>query len=398
MAAALVSSSVSNGYRKSIYSQDVDVFEGYGMLDKDAILINVLTMQELNTKETSVALADNLANDLAQLLESYKSEKIFVLTDDNTFQLCFPLIAKVPGINTERVIVIGAGDVHKNTDTLIKVWAFLVENGADRHSLLINLGGGMPCDLGGFAAATFKRGIPFINIPTTLLAQVDASVGGKTGINFKGFKNEIGSFKQAEKVLLDTSLLQSLDGDNLLSGFAEMIKHAFLKGTGMLNRTIDFNILNPDMKALGHLVAESVLIKDYYVTADPFEKNIRKALNLGHTIGHAFESFALKKNRPVLHGYAVAYGMVAELYLAHLKLQFPMALVEQLSEYVKRVYSSFEYASADFDYLYETMTHDKKNQAGRINFTLLRNPGEVAINIHCERHEVEEALQYFIDK
>lgn len=365
------------------------------MLDKGVTLINLLTMQELNTQETSVVLADNLASDLALLLEPYKSEKIFVLTDDNTFQLCFPLIAKVPGINPNRVVVIGAGDVHKNTDTLIKVWAFLVENGADRHSLLINLGGGMPCDLGGFAAATFKRGIPFINIPTTLLAQVDASVGGKTGINFKGFKNEIGSFKQAEKVLLDTSLLQSLDGDNLLSGFAEMIKHAFLKGPDMLSRTLDFNILNPDMKALGQLVAESVLIKDYYVTADPFEKNIRKALNLGHTVGHAFESLALKRHQPVLHGFAVAYGMVPELYLAHLKLGFDMDIVSRYAQYVHSVYGAFLYSESDYDYLYETMTHDKKNRSGRINFTLLKQPGEVAINIHCERHEVEAALEFF---
>lgn len=352
-------------------------------------------MQELNTKETSVVLADNLAADLAVLLEPFKNEKIFVLTDDNTFQLCFPLIAKVPGLNPGRVIVIGAGDVHKNTDTLIKVWAFLVEKGADRHSLLINLGGGMPCDLGGFAAATFKRGIPFINIPTTLLAQVDASVGGKTGINFKGFKNEIGSFKQAEKVLLDTSLLNSLDHENILSGFAEMIKHAFLKSDEMLERTLAFDINKPDMKVLGKLVAESVLIKDYYVTADPFEKNIRKALNLGHTVGHAFESFALKKGEPVLHGYAVAFGMVSELYLAHLKLGFDMERVKSFAQYVKQVYGRFAYSIADYDYLYETMTHDKKNQSGRINFTLLKKPGEVAINIHCERDEVNQALDFF---
>lgn len=355
-------------------------------------------MQSLHTQETDVSLADNLADDLQKLMEPFQSEKVFVLTDEHTFHYCFPLIQQVPGISLDRCIIIGAGDAHKDTAALTKVWEALVVGGATRHSLLVNLGGGMPCDLGGFAAATFKRGIAFINIPTTLLAQVDASVGGKTGINFMGFKNEIGSFMQARHVLVDTSLLKTLDSENLISGFAEMIKHAYLKGTEMLERTLRFDILSPDMKELAALVAESIKIKDEYVTADPFEKNIRKALNLGHTVGHAFESFALKKNRPVLHGYAVAYGMVAELYLAHLKLQFPMELVEQLNEYVKRVYGSFEYAAADFDYLYETMTHDKKNQAGRINFTLLRNPGEVAINIHCEHHEVEEALQYFIGK
>ena len=352
-------------------------------------------MQELPTKETNVVLADDLAADLTVLLESYKDEKIFVLTDENTYKLCFPLIEKVPGVDGRRVVVIGAGDGHKDTKTLIKVWEFLVEKGADRHSVLVNLGGGMPCDLGGFAAATFKRGIPFVNIPTTLLAQVDASVGGKTGINFKGYKNEIGSFKQAETVLLDTTLLQSLDRENLLSGFAEMIKHAFLKGPEMLERTLAFDILNPDMKELGLLVADSVLIKDYYVTADPLEKNIRKALNLGHTVGHAFESFSLKRNKPVLHGYAVAFGMVPELYLAHIKLGFDMELVKKYSRYVKEVYGLFDYSVMDYDRLYETMTHDKKNQSGRINFTLLKSPGEVAINIHCDQKEIEEALAFF---
>lgn len=352
-------------------------------------------MQILETKETSVVLADNLAKDLKVLLEPYLNEKIFVLTDENTFKYCFPLIESVPGIDPQRVVVIGAGDAHKDTDTLIKVWEFFVKKEADRHSLLINLGGGMPCDLGGFAAATFKRGIPFINIPTTLLAQVDASVGGKTGINFKGFKNEIGSFKQAEKVLLDTSWLQSLDSENLLSGFAEMIKHAFLKGDEMLERTLSFDILNPNIKVLGELVAESVLIKDYYVSSDPFEKNIRKALNLGHTIGHAFESFALINKKPVLHGYAVAYGLVPELYLAHLKLGLDMELVKRYAEYVKQVYGKFKFARSDYNYLYETMTHDKKNRSGRINFTLLNKPGKVAIDIHCERVEVEKALDFF---
>lgn len=353
-------------------------------------------MQSLHTQETDVYLAENLAEDLAHLMLPYQNEKVFVVTDTNTRKLCFPVIENVPGICADRCIVIGVGDAHKNTESLIAVWEALVEGGATRHSLLINLGGGMPCDLGGFAAATFKRGIDFINIPTTLLAQVDASVGGKTGINFKGYKNEIGAFMQAKHVLVDTLLLKSLDQPNLVSGFAEMIKHAYLKSSAFLDRTLAFDIQNPDWQELTDLVAASIKIKDDVVTADPLEKNIRKALNLGHTIGHAFESFALKRQRPLLHGHAVAFGMVAELYLAHMKLGFPMVLVEQLSLYAKRVYGSFEYNASDFDYLYQTMTHDKKNQAGRMNFTLLRQPGDVAINTHCEKEEVVAALNYYL--
>ncbi|TCO08030.1 3-dehydroquinate synthase [Natronoflexus pectinivorans] len=354
-------------------------------------------MQSLHTQETDVFLADNLANDLEQLIEPFKNEKIFVLTDKNTHRHCFPLISRIEGISEERCIITDPGDEYKNTETLISVWQKLVEGGANRHALLINLGGGMPCDLGGFAAATFKRGIAFINIPTTLLAQVDASVGGKTGINFMGYKNEIGSFMQAKHVLVDTTLLKTLDQPNLISGFAEMIKHAYLKNEPLLKRTLNFDILNPDMQELSKLVAESIKIKDEVVTADPFEKNIRKALNLGHTIGHAFESFALKNNQPVLHGYAVAWGMVAELYLAHIKLGFPLKMVEELTAYTKNIFGSFSYTKADFDYLYETMTHDKKNQAGRINFTLLKAVGDIAINTHCEVHEVHEALSFYLE-
>lgn len=292
--------------------------------------------------------------------------------------------------------MVGAGDGAKNTESLIQIWQALVEGGATRHSLLINLGGGMPCDLGGFAAATFKRGIDFINIPTTLLAQVDASVGGKTGINFMGYKNEIGSFMQAKHVLVDTALLQTLDGPNLLSGFAEMIKHAYLKDEALLERTLAFDFENYDAKELSELVAASIRLKDEVVTADPREKGIRKALNLGHTIGHAFESLALKRRQPVLHGYAVAYGMVAELYLAQQKLGFPGELVQQLRSYVDKVYGRFAFSETDFDELYQTMTHDKKNQAGRMNFTLLRTIGDIAINTHCERDEVLAALRAYL--
>ena len=353
-------------------------------------------MRSLNTRETDVYMADELAGDLAALMAPYQKEKIFVVTDVHTHKLCFPAISALEGISEERCIVVGAGDGAKNTESLIQIWQALVEGGATRHSLLINLGGGMPCDLGGFAAATFKRGIDFINIPTTLLAQVDASVGGKTGINFMGYKNEIGSFMQAKHVLVDTALLQTLDGPNLLSGFAEMIKHAYLKDEALLERTLAFDFENYDAKELSELVAASIRLKDEVVTADPREKGIRKALNLGHTIGHAFESLALKRRQPVLHGYAVAYGMVAELYLAQQKLGFPGELVQQLRSYVDKVYGRFAFSETDFDELYQTMTHDKKNQAGRMNFTLLRTIGDIAINTHCERDEVLAALRAYL--
>ena len=349
-------------------------------------------MQLLDLKGSRVSLSDNLAVDFEQVLEPFRNEKIFVLTDENTFEHCFKIIENVRGIDKERVIVIKSGDIHKNIDSVADVWKLLVNMKADRHSLLINLGGGMPCDLGGFAASTFKRGMPFINIPTTLLAQVDASVGGKTGINFMGFKNEIGIIKQAEHVLLDISLLKSLDNENMLSGFAEMIKHALLKDNKAFEDILNFDILNPDTAQLGKLVAESVMIKDYYVSNDPFEKNIRKALNFGHTVGHAFESFAMNNN-PILHGYAVAFGMVVELYLSHLKLGFDINIANQFAQYVKRMYGNFKFELSDFDFLYEAMTHDKKNRNGQINFTLLKNIGEVFTDINCDKEEIRKAVR-----
>ena len=352
-------------------------------------------MQSLGLKGSNVSLSDNLSVDLEQILLPYGKSKIFVLTDEGTFKHCFKFIEYVNGIDKENVIIIKQGDINKNIEAVADVWKFLVNGKADRHSVLLNLGGGMPCDLGGFAASTFKRGIPFINIPTTLLAQVDASVGGKTGVNFMGFKNEVGIIRQAEHVLLNISLLETLDNENMLSGFAEMIKHALLKDNKTFEDILNFDILNPDMPLLGKLVAESVVIKDYYVSNDPLEKNIRKALNLGHTIGHAFESFALY-NRPILHGYAVAFGLVVELYLSHLILGFDIEIVNRLAQYVKRVYGTFPFNPSNFEILYETMTHDKKNSNGQINFALLKRTGEIVIDINCEKGDVWKAFECYL--
>lgn len=235
-------------------------------------------------------------------------------------------------------ICIGAEDVNKHVETLAHVWKELSDKGGTRHSLLINLGGGMVTDLGGFAAATFKRGIRYINIPTTLLAMVDASVGGKTGINFNGLKNEIGSFYPAESVLIDTQFLKTLDMPNLLSGYAEMLKHGLISTCAhwaeLLN--VDFNAI--DYAQLQALVAQSVQIKEHIVEQDPLEKGIRKALNLGHTVGHAFESFALETSHPVLHGYAVAWGIVCELYFSYLKTGFPKDKLRQTIRFIKEHY------------------------------------------------------------
>jgi 3-dehydroquinate synthase len=292
-------------------------------------------------------------------------------------------------------ICIGAGDIHKNIETLAHVWKELGDNGATRHSLMINLGGGMVTDLGGFAASTFKRGIKYINIPTTLLAMVDASVGGKTGINFNGLKNEIGVFSPAQSVLIATEFLKTLDMNNILSGYAEMLKHGLISTIRHWAELLKFDMNNIDYQALQTLVDKSVKIKEDIVTQDPYEKGIRKALNLGHTVGHAFESLAMETNRPVLHGYAVAWGIVCELYFSHLKVGFPKDKLRQTLQFIKDNYGVFVFDCKQYDRLYEFMTHDKKNSAGIINFTLMGEIGDIRINQSATKQEIMDMLDFY---
>lgn len=342
-----------------------------------------------------VIICQDLRKDLYSAIQECPHDKLFILVDEHTRELCLPLISGFGYLNDANIITIGAEDVHKNVETLVHVWQSLGDGGASRHSLMINLGGGMVTDLGGFAASTFKRGIKYINIPTTLLAMVDASVGGKTGINFNGLKNEIGVFSPAEYVLIDTEFLKSLDTRNLLSGYAEMLKHGIISTTGHWAELLNFDMTNIDYKALQALVAKSVQIKEGIVAEDPFEKGIRKALNLGHTAGHAFESLALETNRPVLHGYAVAWGIVCELYFSHLRTGFPKDKLRQTVQFIKDHYGVFTFDCKQYDRLYQFMTHDKKNNAGIINFTLMGEIGDIRINQSANQEEIFEMLDFY---
>ena len=252
----------------------------------------------------------------------------------------------------------------------------------------------MVTDLGGFAASTFKRGINYINIPTTLLSMVDASVGGKTGINFRGLKNEIGVFNNAATVILDTQFLKTLDAENICSGYAEMLKHGLISNEQMWAELMNFDLEQPDLKLLSRMVADSVAVKERIVTEDPTEQGIRKALNLGHTVGHAFESFALK-HQPVLHGYAVAWGLICELYLSCMKTGFPTDKMHQTVRFIKEHYGMMSITCDDYPTLLELMTHDKKNVAGIINFTLLGGIGDIRINQTATKDEIYEALDFY---
>jgi len=342
-----------------------------------------------------VIICQHLEHDLPEAISLSPHDRLFILVDEHTQEFCLPLLSTFDCLKRAETITIGAGDVHKNIETLASVWKELGDRGATRHSLMINLGGGMVTDLGGFAASTFKRGIRYINIPTTLLAMVDASVGGKTGINFNGLKNEIGVFSPAACVLIDTQFLKTLDMQNLLSGYAEMLKHGIISTTEHWAELLNFDMNSIDYKALQALVAKSVLIKEDIVEQDPFEKGIRKALNVGHTAGHAFESLALESGHPVLHGYAVAWGIVCELYLSYCKAGLPKDKLRQTIRFIKEHYGVLNFDCKQYDRLYGFMTHDKKNTAGIINFTLMGEIGDIRINQCATKEEILDMLDFY---
>jgi 3-dehydroquinate synthase len=226
---------------------------------------------------------------------------------------------------------------------------------------------------------------------------VDASVGGKTGINFGGLKNEIGVFRDANCVIINTQFLKTLDTENIRSGYAEMLKHGLInrEGRRMMDELLAYDIANPDLDVLARMIGESVEVKEKIVMEDPLEHGIRKALNVGHTIGHAFESWAMAHNKPVFHGYAVAYGIIPELYLACTKTDFPQDVMRQIVYYIKEVYGTLPITCDDYPELLELMTHDKKNTAGTINFTLLGGIGDIRINQTATKEEIQEALDFF---
>lgn len=343
-----------------------------------------------------VIISQDIKHDLAQAIAEIEHDRVFVLTDDITQECCLPKVAVLLTKHNATTITIRHDDTNKTLATLADVWTALQRGGATRHSLLVNLGGGMVTDLGGFAASTFKRGIDFINIPTTLLAMVDASVGGKTGINFNGLKNEVGVFNDSKFVLLNTSFLDTLDYENLCSGYGEMLKHGLISNAKMWSELLAFDLQHPDLTLLQRLVADSVKVKERIVAQDPFEKGIRKALNLGHTVGHAFEAWALKQQRPVLHGYAVAYGLVCELYLSAIKTGLPTEVLRQAVNYIKDYYRHLDYTCDDYEEFFALMKHDKKNSAdGGINFTLLDSVGGIRINQTATKEEIFEALDFY---
>lgn len=331
---------------------------------------------------------------LSQVLASTPASQLFVIVDTNTARLVLPQLNK---LRDATVITIAAGDTNKTINTVAQVWLSLSQSNATRQSAIVNLGGGMVTDLGGFAAATFKRGIRFVNVPTTLLGAVDAAVGGKTGVNFNGLKNEVGVFAEASDVIVSSCFFDTLPNQEFLSGYAEMIKHGMLHSCETFNSLIRQHPSCCDTELVLRQLQQSIHIKQSIVEQDPQEHGIRRTLNWGHTVGHALESLAMRRNNPVPHGYAVAWGMVVESVLSHIKHKFPSEELHQLATFVKEHYGVYPITCDDYPELLDLMHHDKKSHHGEINCTLLVQCGNASIDNTIEEEDMRVALDIFRD-
>lgn len=335
---------------------------------------------------------ENSLGELKKFLTNQNYSKVFVLVDSNTEIHCLPILQEALGDIQFDVIEVTPGEENKNIDFCIGIWKMLLDFGADRKSILINLGGGVITDMGGFAASTFKRGIDFVQIPTTLLSQVDASVGGKTGIDMDNVKNIIGTFTQPKAVFIHNAFLSSLDQRELRSGYAEVIKHGLIYDADLFHKVKSIKPTEISQE----IIYRSVEIKNEVVKTDPFEQGIRKILNFGHTIGHAIESYSLQHDKkPLLHGEAIAIGFICEAYLSAKKNKLSKEELREVVDAILGIYPTYKVNKSSYDELIEVMKNDKKNIAGKISFSLLNKIGSCDFDCYCSKEEIFESLDFY---
>ncbi|GAA4271757.1 3-dehydroquinate synthase [Aquimarina gracilis] len=294
-----------------------------------------------------------------------------------------------------EIIEIEAGEIHKNIETCSGIWSALAELGFDRKGLMINLGGGVVTDLGGFIACTYKRGINYINVPTSLLAMVDASVGGKTGVDLGNLKNMVGVISESEMVLVDTEFLGTLPVEQMCSGFAEMLKHGLIQDREYWEKLSDLSKL--ELEDLDQMIYDSVIIKNNIVFEDPTEQNIRKYLNFGHTLGHAIESFYLThpEKPTLLHGEAIAIGMIMEAYISSKLLSVTPNELQQISDVILATFPKVDINPVDYQQISQLLIHDKKNEKGNILFVLLTTIGDAKYNCKVPDELILQAFEYY---
>ncbi len=353
-------------------------------------------MDSILSTDYYVHFKKNAFTALQKYLKDNFHSKLFILVDSNTNKDCIPYFLKQLDVNLQfEIIEIKPGEIHKNLNTCTDIWNALTDLGADRKSLMINLGGGVITDMGGFVASTFKRGIKFINVPTTLLSMVDASVGGKTGIDLGVLKNQIGMFSNPEMVLIDTEFLKTVSEREMRSGMAEIIKYGFTFDTKIWEQIKSLKDL--DAQFIDTLVYRSIEIKNDVVLKDLKEDNLRKILNFGHTMGHAIESYFLENDdkNDLTHGEAIAIGMVIELYFSSKLFDFPFEETEFIKKFIIRFFGKTLIQESDFEPIIKLMQYDKKNVNGIVNFILLKKMEQCEIDVQVDNNLLVEGLNYY---
>ncbi|MGB1313993.1 MAG: 3-dehydroquinate synthase [Bizionia paragorgiae] len=353
-------------------------------------------MTSITTQDYTIHFNTDGYDKLNTFLKTRKYSKLFFLVDNNTHNHCLPhFLSQISTDKEIEIIEIEAGETHKNIDTCSGVWNALSELNADRKCLIINVGGGVVTDLGGFVASTFKRGVDFINVPTSLLAMVDASIGGKTGVDLGALKNQIGVFNTPKMIIVDTAYLNTLPQLEMRSGLAEMLKHGLIHNKLYWSRLEDLSKLT--LEDLDDLIHESIIIKKDIVEQDPNEDNLRKTLNFGHTLGHAIESYYLSRtDKPtLLHGDAVAIGMILATFISTQLTGFSEKENAMIKKVIKAIYGSVEISENDYAPIIELLKYDKKNEHGHINFVLLEAIGKPKIDCQVDNELIIKALNFY---
>lgn len=351
-------------------------------------------MQNLHIETCPILFKDKAYLELNELIKNEDYSSIFILTDTNTQEHCSKiLLQQIKTVKPIEVFEIEAGEKYKHLETCVSLWETLSEMGADRHSLLINLGGGVVTDLGGFVASCFRRGIDFIHVPTSLLGMVDASIGGKNGIGLGALKNQIGIIRNPKMILVDSNYLPTLPANELRSGLAEMVKHGLIYDQGYWNKFLHLDKLT--LSDLDALIYESIKIKISVVEQDPTENGIRKILNFGHTLGHAIESYSLTHHQKhLLHGEAIAIGMLMEAYLSYKLTGLTETELLEIKQVIQKYYPTPSFSVDERKKIIDLMKFDKKNKGSQINFVLLKKIGECAIDQQVENELIHEAFDY----
>ena len=356
-----------------------------------------IQMQTIDAGHYLIVFNEVGVAEINKLIESKKYSSLFIICDENSHTHCVAsFLGDIANELKIEIIEIEAGEELKNISTCVDIWNTLAELGADRKSLIINVGGGVVTDIGGFIAATFKRGLDFINVPTTLLAMVDASVGGKNGVDLGNLKNQIGTIVNPEMVYINTSYLNTLPQRQIISGYAEMLKHGLIYDDLYWQKCAQFSQIN--FNDLNNLIHQSVQIKHNIVAQDPYEHGIRKALNFGHTLGHAIESYFLESQKPLLHGEAIAVGMILESFLSKEKNTLTDQSYLYIKTTLKKIYNLVTFTKNDIDSIIELLVHDKKNEYGQVQFVLLDGVGAVHLNQNVDNSAIFKAFaDYIID-